>query len=135
MPSDATYDAVLASYHRCEGSGGFFDTFYDIFFAKSSDIPPKFANTNMEKQRQILGASLVWMLRFGRDDPIAKHEVEKLGETHSRDGHDIQPELYASWLDALCESVQQHDPEYTSELEAQWREIMQPGIDLIVSRY
>lgn len=40
------YEAVIASYYRCEDSGGLFDTFYDLFFAKSQEIPRKFANTD-----------------------------------------------------------------------------------------
>lgn len=139
MPSDLTsepiYHAVLESYHRCEESGGFFDTFYDIFFAKSSEIPPKFANTDMQKQKQVIGASLLWVLRYGRGDPIALEEVRKIGDTHSRQGHDIPPRLYTFWLDALCQAIEQHDPEFTPDLESQWRVIMEEGIDLIVSRY
>ena len=75
---DPIYHAVLESYYRCEESDGFWDTFYRIFFAKSPEIPPKFADTDMERQKQIIGASLLWMLRLGRgagsgeDRPIAQ---------------------------------------------------------------
>jgi hemoglobin-like flavoprotein len=51
---DESYEKVLASYHRCEDSGGFFDTFYEIFFAKSPEISPKFAHTDMEMQKQVV---------------------------------------------------------------------------------
>ncbi|MDP6556735.1 MAG: globin [Pirellulaceae bacterium] len=139
MVSDLTiepvYHAVLESYYRCEESDGFWDTFYRIFFAKSPEIPPKFADTDMERQKQIIGASLLWMLRLGRGDPMALQAVEKIGQSHSRRGHDIPPQLYSLWLDALCRAVQRHDPQYTPDLEARWRVIMEEGIDLIVSRY
>ena len=139
MSSDLTtepiYRAVLDSYHRCEEAGGFFDTFYEIFFTKSPEIAPKFADTNMEMQKQVIGASLLWMLRFGRGDPIAWQEIEKLGQSHSRKRHNIPPHLYSLWLDALCESVERHDAQYTPELESQWRVIMEEGIDLIVSKF
>ena len=52
--------------------------------------------------------------------------VEEIGESHNRRGHDIRPELYELWLDALCESVKKHDSEYTGELESMWREAMRP---------
>lgn len=139
MPSDLTtepiYRAVLESYHRCEDSKAFFDTFYEIFFTKSPEIAPKFAETDMQMQKQIIGASLLWMLRLGRGDPIALEEVEKLGESHSRRGHNIPPHMYSMWLDALCAAVERHDPEYTPELESQWRVIMEEGIELIVAKY
>ena len=54
---------------------------------------------------------------------------------HSRRGVDIAPHLYELWLDALCEAVEEHDPEFTAELGKQWREAMRPGIELIVARY
>jgi hemoglobin-like flavoprotein len=129
------YEAVLDSYHRCEDAGGLFDTFYDLFFAKSPEIPRKFAGTDMEKQKQVVMASLLWMLRLYQGDPIARAEVEKLAESHSRRRHDVRPELYGLWLESLCEAIAQHDPEHTSELEAQWRRVMRPGIELMQSRY
>lgn len=132
---DATYNAVLASYQRCEGSGGFFDTFYDLFFVKSPEIPHKFANTDMEKQKQIVMSSVLWILRLRTGDPQARREVEKIGESHSQRGHGIPPELYELWLDTPCEAIERHDPEYTPDLEAKWREVMQEGIDLITSAY
>ena len=132
---DEQYEAVIASYYRCEDSGGFFDTFYDIFFTKSPGIPPKFANTDMEKQKQIVMASVLMCLRLRAGDAIARRTIDEIGESHSRSGHNISPELYELWLDALCESVQKHDPQYSPELESIWRETMQEGIDLIRSIY
>jgi len=139
MVSDLTvepiYHAVLESYYRCEDSEGFYDTFYRIFFAKSPEIPLKFADTDMQRQKQIIGASLLWMLRLGRGDPMALQEVEKIGQSHGRQGHNIPPYMYSLWLDALCRAVERHDPQYTPDLEAQWRVIMEEGIDLIVLEF
>jgi hypothetical protein len=39
------------------------------------------------------------------------------------------------WLDALCESIAQYDPEYTPDLEQQWRDTMQAGIEMMISMY
>ncbi len=132
---DESYEPVLASYHRCEDSGGFFDTFYEIFFAKSPEIPPKFAHTDMEMQKQVVAASMLWMLQLQTGEEVARREIEKIGELHSRLAHNIRPELYELWLDALCEAIAKHDPQYTSELETMWRDAMRGGIDLIVSKY
>ena len=75
------------------------------------------------------------MVRHRLHEEKASAALEKVGKTHSRNGYNIRPELYGLWLDSLCETVKQHDPEFTSDLESQWRERMQEGIDFIVSTY
>lgn len=133
--ADNDYEAVLASYHRCEAVSGLFDTFYELFFAKSPEIQRKFAHTDMAKQKQIVMASLLWVLRFYKGDPIARIELEKLAESHSRRQHDISPDLYDLWLDALCETVARHDPQYSPQLESSWRRVVQKGIELMSASY
>ena len=128
-------DEVDASYHRCEKSRGFFETFYRKFFDKSADIPPKFSLTDMEKQKQVVMASVLTCLRMQSGDEVARMAVEEIGERHSRRERDIPPKMYGLWLDALCESIREHDPEYSPDLEASWREAMRPSIEIITSKY
>jgi hemoglobin-like flavoprotein len=129
------YEQVLASYHRCEDAGGLFDTFYDFFFSKSAEIPPKFDMTEMERQKQDAMASVLMALRLAAGDPVAQTFVEELAESHNRRGHNIRPELYGLWLDALCEAIQKHDPQYTPALEENWRRAMRPAIELMIAAY
>ena len=56
-PEAIGYQQALASYHRCEAAGDLFGSFYEIFFAKSLEIPPLFAKTDMERQKQEAMAS------------------------------------------------------------------------------
>ncbi len=135
MMTTGTHQVVLESYHRCEVSGGFFGTFYETFFAKSPEIPPKFAKTDMEKQKQAVMASVLMVLRLRTGDPVAVRYVEELAESHSRLGHDVHPRFYGLWLDALCQAVQKHDPQYTPALEAKWRAEMRPGIEMMIAAY
>lgn len=128
-------DAVTASYHRCRTDDRFIETFYDHFLAKSDEVQDKFRGTDFVRQRLMLRESLLMMLLFNRREPSAIEELERLGETHSRRNLDIPPRLYHLWLDALCEAVEEHDPEYEPSLNEKWREAMQSGIDLIVSKY
>ena len=130
-----TFEEVVESYHRCEASGGLFDSFYNIFLAKSAEIPPKFAKTDMERQKQIVMASVLMVLRLANGDPVVRRYVEELAESHSRRGHNIRPDLYELWLDALCEAIQKHDPRCTPELEKQWRQAMRPGIEVMIAEY
>lgn len=128
-------DEVLESYHRCEASSGLFDSFYDIFFAKSPGIPPKFASTDMEQQKQIVMASVLMALRLRTGDPVARQYVQEIAKSHSRRGHNINAELYELWPDALCEAIKMHDPRYTPQLEERWRQAMCPTIEVMISAY
>ena len=133
MPAD--YATVEASYDRCLENEGFYDTFYEKFLAKLEEIPPLFANTDFRKQKQMIRMSVRMMVRLGAGEDGTKLAISKLGESHSRRQHNIRPELYDLWLDALCESIAHHDPEYTSELEQKWRDTMQAGIKMMISMY
>ncbi len=68
-----TYHAVQASYDRCSADDTFFDTFYNIFLAKSLEIAQKFAHTDFRKQKQLIKASLVMMIRLGTGEAAARH--------------------------------------------------------------
>ena len=130
-----SHQDLLDSYHRCEAAGGLFDSFYDIFLSKSPEIPPKFAKTDMERQKQNVMASVLMALRLATGDPVARTYIQEIAESHSRERHDIRPELYGLWLDALCEAISRHDPHYTPALEDSWRQAMRPAIELLIAAY
>jgi hemoglobin-like flavoprotein len=134
-PEALGYQHALASYHRCEAAGGLFDSFYEIFFTKSPAIAGMFAKTDMERQKQDAMASVLMALRLASGDSIAGKYIQGIAETHSRRGYRIRPELYDLWLDALCEAVARHDPQYTPDLENSWRLAMRPAIDLMIASY
>ncbi len=130
-----SHDVVQTSFDRCLATGDFFQTFYDIFLATSPEITSKFAQTDFNKQKNLIKASVAMMIRLGTGNANARRILEKVGNTHSRQALDIRPELYDLWLDSLCEAIQRHDPDYSAELEALWRENMQEGIKLVTDRY
>ena len=129
------YEQALASYHRCEAAGGLFDSFYEIFFAKSPVIAPKFVKTDMERQKQDVMASVLMALRLATGDPVAKGYVLEIAKSHSRGRHNITPDLYDLWLDALCEAVQKHDLRFSPALEEHWRQAMRPAIEMMIAEY
>lgn len=133
LPEDI--DAVTASYHRCLYGDGFIDTFYELFLAKSPDVKKKFGQTDFRHQKLMLRESLLMMVMFNRKELDVRAELEELAERHSSRDIDIPPKLYELWLDALCEAVKTHDSEFAPELEKLWRLAMQPGIDLLTSKY
>ncbi len=129
------YQAVSESFSRCGEADDFYDTFYDVFLAKSAEIPPLFANTVFTRQKQILKATVNIMVRHRLDEEIAQRILGGVGDSHNRQGYNIRPELYTLWLDSLCETVARHDPMHTVELESHWRQRMKEGIDFIVAKY
>ena len=122
---------LTASYYRCRHDDEFLDTFYDLFLAKSPEVAKKFANTDFEVQKLMLRQSLLQLLCFDRGISGAREEIERLGRRHK--DLNIKPEMYAMWLDALCEAIRVHDPQYTPELEQLWRDAMLKSIDLMIA--
>jgi hypothetical protein len=56
---ETSFDQVAASYHRARETGQLFDSFYQIFLAKSPDIPPMFARTDFPHQKLMLRESIL----------------------------------------------------------------------------
>jgi hemoglobin-like flavoprotein len=124
---------VMQSYGRCCASPGFFDAFYQRFLASSPVIRAKFAATDMLAQKHLLRAGILNLVLHARGMSDAK--LRALGQSHSREGFDIRPELYDLWLDALLQTVAEHDREVRAEDLTAWREVLGKGIALIKSCY
>lgn len=127
--------AIVASYQRCIRSEGFTDTFYRLFLASSNEVKVKFQFTDMVHQKLMLRQSLLTMVLFSQNQDGTHAELMELAGRHDRNHADIPPHLYELWLDTLCIAVEQHDPEFTPQIEQLWRRAMLPGIDLMISKY
>ena len=66
------------------------------------------------------------MLGFYLEMPGTHDEIKRLGLRHNELG--VTLEMYAMWLDSLCEAIKKHDRSYTPELEQRWREAMLKSI-------
>ena len=124
---------VMQSYGRCCASLGFFDDFYQRFLASSPVIRAKFAATDMLAQKHLLRAGILNLVLHARG--MSDSKLRALGQSHSREGFDIRPELYDLWLDALLQTVAEHDREVRAEDLTAWREVLGKGIALIKSCY
>ncbi len=129
------YESVNRSYGRCIRSDGFLDTFYGILGQSHPDLPPLFVNTDFTKQNQLVRGGLIMVIMFYRGASASRQAVELIRRSHSKSQLNIKPELYVYWVDALMEAVKRHDPEYTPELEEQWRMVIAPGINYIRDGY
>ncbi len=126
-------DLVFQSYGRCCRKDEFFVDFYDFFMSSSDTIRNRFLKTDMEAQRHLLRNGIMQLILHARG--MSDRKLRALGESHNRNHYDIKPEWYTLWLEALLKTVRQHDPDYTPELGKAWREVLNPGIDLIRGAY
>lgn len=112
----------------------FVDAFYDRLLASSPEVRAKFAETDFEKQKQVLMLSLAFISAYaGSGQPNAV--IEKIALSHGRGGHDIVPEYYDLWLSCLIDTVREYDPEWSPDVESAWRKTMAPGIAYMKAHY
>jgi len=129
--------AFLASFNRCRAAAGFLEDFYRRFIASSEEIRAKFAGTNMKRQVQMLEDSLyvVAVAIQGEEGSLVCGDLPRIAARHSRKDLDIRPGLYDLWLECLIEAVRTHDPQFSGEVEAAWRETLAFGVDYMRERY
>jgi len=133
----STRDTFLASLGRCRATPGFLDAFYQRFVASSDEVRAKFAKTDMMRQVQMLEDTLFVVANAvqGEEGSPARSDLPRIAERHSRRDLDIGPELYDLFLECLIVTVRTHDPKFTPEVEAAWREVMGFSIDYMRKRY
>ena len=126
-------DIVFQSYGRSCNTPEFYETFYNVFMNKSPAIRAKFVNTNMKTQHGLLRGGIMWLIMHARG--MSDSKIRALGKSHSQGRMDIHPAMYELWVDALMETLHQHDPEFNLQLELIWRQTLKPSIDIIKSMY
>jgi hemoglobin-like flavoprotein len=138
---DDHVEAFRASLRRCLASGDFLRQFYHRFLASSEEVRRKFEHSDLERQSQVLADSL-YMIAVAAQSPRpsaetspAWTEMARLARLHSRDQLDIRPGLYDLWLHCLLEAARANDPEFSPQLEEDWRKTLAVGIDYLRSRH
>lgn len=134
-PGGFAEEVVKRSFARCEANGDFAETFYTAFMNASPAIAPFFAQTEFGRQRQLLRDSVYLMVTHDVSDPDMRALLDKLGQMHSRVGRNIAPKLYELWLDSICATVKQLDPEWSQALEDHWRVRLRAGRQIIMAAY
>jgi hemoglobin-like flavoprotein len=122
-----------ASYRRCADNAAFFSALYDHLLASDPRIPPMFAATRFERQHRLLRHSLgVLIIYAKRPNPAL---LERIAVRHSRVDVGVPRELYPCFVESLVQAVAEHDPEFSPEVAAAWRQVVIPGITYMQSRY
>jgi len=128
----------LDSLYRVSGEPrdmrNFVGRFYEIFLGRSPEIAARFADTDMERQHEMLAQSLHEMVEFSTSR-VASERLRRVALRHSRRERDVPTELYEVWLDSLIEAVREQDPLFTPEIELAWRVVLSPGIEYMKFRY
>ncbi len=128
-------ERVKTSYGQCLIKPEFFEDFYAAFLGRSPVVAEMFANTNMETQRSALRAGITFLLQFAEGSGFAELKVKELGVSHAKDRLNISPNYYPIWVDALIETLQKHDKNWSPGLETDWREVLQAGIDRMIAAW
>jgi hypothetical protein len=125
------------SLERCQAHSEFLSRFYEIFIASDKAIAEKFTHTDLRRQQLALKTSLFLLLEAsGRNPPRESiTHLERLAERHDRNHLDINPGMYALWLDSMLQAVREFDPRFDASVERAWREVLARGIEVMQSRY
>jgi len=129
-------EMVDKSYTRCRLTGTFIDDFYDAFVATSPKIAERFRKTDWETQKRMLDHGIRHLILFFHEpSPVTAEKMIQLGESHSRNRLNIEPELYDFWVSALLSTVAESDPKFNPELEKAWRTVVERGISVMKSMH
>ena len=130
-------DAFLASLKRCLAAPGFLAGFYDRFLTSSNEVREKFRGVDMQRQARVLEDSLyvVAVAVQGEEGSLARGDLPRIAERHSRRDLDVHPELYDLWVRCLVEAARDHDPQWSDDVAAAWRETLAFGVEYMRRRY
>lgn len=123
------------SLERCQADAHFLNRFYSNFVIANPVVRDKFANTDMEKQKMMLHASLYMIALATQGNGAAALYLDNIAKRHSSIDLDITLELYDLWLETLLKTVSEIDPEYNEQVASAWNDVLQFGIDYMQSRY
>ncbi|MBX3725698.1 MAG: globin [Xanthomonadales bacterium] len=131
-----SFDDLQSSYGRALRGGPVIEAFYRRFLTSHPDIAPMFANTDMGRQRMALRRGLSIAISHAGGSALVQRPVQHMADVHSRRGHaPVPPHLYPYWVDALVVTLREHDPEFTTALEARWRRALAVVVATFTARY
>lgn len=132
---DEAHDTVLASYGRVKDNPRFFEDFYVGLLAGSPAIALKFRMTNMSQQSRHLRDAIAFLLMHYEGVALGTNVVRRLGRIHDAEHFGISISLYEEWTRCLMRMLMRHDPQFSPDLEAAWRRVLEPGVSLMKDAY
>jgi hemoglobin-like flavoprotein len=136
MEQTAAHGLAKASYDRCCAAPEFFPSFYRNFFATFPEVRPLFAKTDFQRQHNLLRHALSLLLIYPtKTEAEGWSLLRRVAERHARSDLAIDPSLYGPFVDSLIMTVQEHDPDFSPEIEAAWRTTVEQGVEYMISKY
>jgi hemoglobin-like flavoprotein len=113
----------------------FFACFYRNFFRACPEAEPRFARTDFERQHKLLQHAIGLLLSFPGQRPQEPTILSRVAERHSRRDLGIGPGMYPPFVDALVQTVREHDGAFDDHTEEAWRRTLAPGVAYMRERY
>lgn len=126
---------VRSSFRRCCDREDFIDTFYHLLACAAPETAPMFAETDMKTQDTLVRSGIGHLIDFAAGVVGMSSKIRELGVKHNRLNIDVEPRLYASWLNALMEAISECDERFDEHLEGAWRAVLIPGMRLMMEEY
>ncbi len=95
-------------------------------------VARKLASTDIAKQQALLSQAVNMVILFPQGSKIARNAINRIRQSHNRDGLDIRAQYYRFWIDSLILALSEHDPDFNDELDRAWCKVAQEAIDFIV---
>lgn len=138
MPLDLDLvESVRQSYKRCCEKEEFVKLFYEDFLQQSNELAALFANTDWNKQRGLLRASLQSAIIYAGNEQVsaAKEHIETIGCSHNHAHLNIKPEWYPLWMATMLRTIEKCGSCFSPALEQAWRAVLTLSINIIISKY
>lgn len=130
-----TLDVARGSYERCSAVPDFYACFYRNFFRAAPEVEPLFARTDFQRQLQLLKHAVGLLLTFPARPDDGTALLKRVADRHSRRELAIRPDLYPRFVEALVQTVSEHDQAFTAQVGDAWRAAIAPGIAFMQGRY
>jgi hemoglobin-like flavoprotein len=113
----------------------FAERFYDFLLHADPRINALFQQTDFTRQKELFLHGLLSLLDYAEGTASGQMAIKRLGELHSRRRMNIAPDMFIIWVDCLMKTLAELDPEFSPQLEAEWRHAVGKGIDAMKQVY
>ena len=128
-------ETARASYQRCCLASDFFTCFYRNFFVTAPHVEARFAKTDFKRQHQLLRHAIGLLLSFPTQPTTEPTILRRVADRHKADDLDIPPDWYPDFVEALIQTVREHDDQYSDDIARAWRATVAPGIEYMKAQY
>lgn len=105
----------------------FFEDFYRRLLARGPHLAEHFRDTDWERQQAMLEKSFHHVLSLFVTNKVSDYLAE-IADRHGPAGLNVRAADYDLWLDALVDTVEQHDPDFDGTVALAWHMVFAEGV-------